>query len=780
MALQLSSSGGTTKQLKGIDEYIQLRTKGMPEQLIKRKMMYDGIKSPEIDSFFVNVMPTIPIKPSQSKPGSNTSSPTRAGRSFKPARIAPSQHISLDRGTSEYNIPSLRNGKLLSQTDSIRNVEYFKKLAEEKKSEQKRSTEDSSGASSGPRRSPVFGQGLKSIIRSSQEGKDQPPSSSSASSTNPPGFDFKGSPSEALVTPQMSHKKEGSISSVSTIAVKTANISSSSGTGRRSEHALSNRFTPPLPQNINTQKSSSIPQTNENEDSPSPPSSATSSSKGVKIPKLGPVAQSSSNSGHSSPTQQSPRSPKSLGPAVRMLAAFKGLFTSSKKLSTQLKDDHPTSQAKSRLTNVPAAPTPLSSSSSAATASKSSSGEDESSLMRSSTSRSGPPLPQLQASASIAPSSTSSSRAPTPVAEKLANSVSQLREMESMMRTVEKIQTDRGRTRTMSDIRPRAASEVRNSIVLDKFMAAVETIEENDENRPRDRRKSSVADRNSFIDMSGKMDANNIYDDGSSSSLQPGQMIRDASKRALQGGIDRLSGTSTTSTAMKRSKRIVTALQVIETSFLQLKEMEELAQRVDKISTENMRGSISAISGKGDGQRLSEVQKKKQREELSRAAAKLKADRIATEAICRKELISKWMAEILNDPSDADEAMAVKQQKQFDISVVMRSVEMIKSEVALPTDAPIISALRKSGTRVVADVQDSITSTSTSTSKKSLGRSNGGTKVGGPGRGPSSPQGTVPGRGGAGRGGGGGRGGDVAFFLSRAASEAPPSPITSP
>jgi hypothetical protein len=231
---------------------------------------------------------------------------------------------------------------------------------------------------------------------------------------------------------------------------------------------------------------------------------------------------------------------------------------------------------------------------------------------------------------------------------------------------------------------------------------------------------------------------------------------------------------------MKRSKRIATALQVIETSFLQLKEMEELAQRVDKISTENMQGTISAISGKGDGQRLSEVQKKKQREELSRAAAKLKADRIATEAICRKELISKWMAEILNDPSDADEAMAVKQQKQFDISVVMRSVEMIKSEVALPTDAPIISALRKSGTRVVADVQDSITSTSTSTSKKSLGRSTGGTIVGGPGRGPSSPQGTVPGRGGAGRGGGGGRGGDVAFFLSRAASEAPPSPITSP
>lgn len=751
MTTQLSSD---TKHIKGVNEYIQLRIKGMPEQLIKRKMMYDGIKSPEIDSFFVNVMPSIPIKPSQSKPSnSKISSNPRSGRSFKPFRGAPaSQYISLDNRASDYHAPTLRNapnGKLLNQTDSIRNVEYFKKLAEEKKSEQKRATEDSNGANSGSKRSPVFGQGLKSLVRSSQEGKDQSISSSSSSS-NPPGFDFRGSPSEALVTPQVNIKKDASISSISTIAVKTANLSNSSGTGRRSEHSIPSRIPPPLPQNI--QKT-----TSQNSETDESTETSITTSKGVKIPKLKSIA--SNNSSQSSSPEQSPRSPRSLGTAVRMLAAFKGLFSSSKKLTTKLKDDNLTPRAKSRLSTVPDLPTPLMMSD--ATASKSSSGEDESALISNNANRNNPPQFEAFISSGNQPSSSSSSRAPTPVAEKLANSVQQLREMESMMRTVEKIQTDRGRTRTMSDVRPRAASEARNSIVLDKFMAAVETIEENDENRPRDRRRSSVAERNSLIDMSGN----------NTTSARPRAMSKAASRRAL----DILDSSSPTysNNNNKYTKRTTTALKVIEISFLQLKEMADLSKRVKKISTAKRRGTISAMSGKGgDGQRLSEVKKKQEREDLSRAVAKLKTDREVAEATCRKELISEWMAEILNDPSDASEAMAMRQQKQFDISVVMRSVEMIKSEVALPTDVPIISALRKSGTRVVADVEESST--------KYAGRG-----VSALGRGP--PAGSSPGRsnssgrgGAAGRGrGGGGATGDIAFFLSRAASEAHPSPFTS-
>ena len=95
-----TSSTVHKSNLRSYDSYNKLRSKGMPEDLIKRKMMYDGINHKDINDFF-------------------SSAPTNTVTESK--LISKNSRTRLSRAKS---VGQLRT------VESNRNLEYFKILRE--------------------------------------------------------------------------------------------------------------------------------------------------------------------------------------------------------------------------------------------------------------------------------------------------------------------------------------------------------------------------------------------------------------------------------------------------------------------------------------------------------------------------------------------------------------------------------------------------------------------------------------------------------------------------
>jgi hypothetical protein len=143
-------SGSISLNNAKMDNYYKLRSKGMPEDLVRRKMMYDGFRSSEIDDFFGGVyIPSGQISPSKksSKKQSFNDLENDTNRSRKGLKSddsnsstdTPKKPSSLilnlkdlkgSRDEETETSPNKRSSLLLSRNGTQRNSEFIKRLVE--------------------------------------------------------------------------------------------------------------------------------------------------------------------------------------------------------------------------------------------------------------------------------------------------------------------------------------------------------------------------------------------------------------------------------------------------------------------------------------------------------------------------------------------------------------------------------------------------------------------------------------------------------------------------